>query len=1050
MLALFVGLLLIFAQFYGTPTASLQSVKEQHTLQNNSTEGALELIVAFSSASYMETEGTRHVYATVTAVPAPDREVTVNIAVAGSGATLPNHPDGSVTIACGETSVEVAIQFQDDSGSVTLTLSLPADTANVALGNPSSAVITVGNPPPIFAPNTPVELSVPENSGAGEAVGVVAASDPGDTLSYRLSGEGSDKFEMDDTGRITVKSGAVLDYESQPTHTVTVTATDSADQSVAVNVAIRMVDVDEPPPPVAPMSIKRNADNPTSTLDVSWTAPVVPSDVPPITGYELQYREQGETDWNTHTMAETVTETTIDNLLSNTVYEVWVRSANDEGESVWSLSDGTTDMADLVVTFGSDTYTESPGTRTVATKVTVSPKADRTVRLNIEIVGEGAVLSRHPNGQAAIRRRAGLVTVPVEFQNDTGSVTLTVSLLGKPERITLGNPSSTVVSIQDNQPPVFGPGTPTELPVRENSNVGQRVGTVQAMDPGDTLTYELSGIGSDKFSIDNSGLIGVGTDANLDYEGKASYTVTVTAKDSANQEVSIDVTVSISDVDEPPPAPNSLTAAPAAADGHTTLEVEWMAPSTPDGVPEITGYEVGYRAQEETSWTGHPAAGQATVVHIDDLSSNTVYEVRVRAINDEGESDWVQGSGTTDMAEPAIGDVDSQTPAPTRPPGGGGSVNVVGANAAPQFIEGRSTVRRVDENLPPGSGIGQPVEAHDSDPNDEVTYFLAGVDLMSFQIDEQSGQIVSIESLDFEEKASYAVRVIARDKRRGTARIEVTIEVNNVDEEGFTSLTVDETSPQGTITATLRDSDSGVSDVRWQWEVSRDGGNTWTDILRAGSASYTPMHGDLNNLVRAVAYYTDGHGPAKIAGNEAVLVKRAQPPPPTPTPVPTPTPTLKPTPYPTSTPAPITTPTLKPTPYPTSTPEPIATPTLTPSPTPKPTPTPTASPTATPIPTASPIPTAAPSPMAMQVPTASPVPRPTPSPTATTVPTATPSPTPTPVPTREDSSGVQTPDAVAPLTDAKGGGIPRWMYVLVPAVIVVGAAARLAARMTRR
>ena len=1033
MLALFVGLLLIFAQFYGTPTASLQSVKEQHTLQNNSTEGALELIVAFSSASYAENKGTRTVYATVTAAPAPDREVTVNIAVAGSGATLPNHPDGSVTIACGETSVEVAIQFQDDSGSVTLTLSLPADTANVTLGNPSSAVITVGNPPPIFVPNIPVELAVSENSGAGETVGVVAASDPGDTLSYRLSGIGSDKFEVDDTGRITVKSGAVLDYESQPTHTVTVTATDSADQSVAVNVAIRMVDVDEPPPPVAPMSIKRNADNPTSTLDVSWAAPVVPSDVPPITGYELQYREQGKTDWNTQTMAETVTETTIDNLLSNTVYEVWVRSANDEGASVWSLSDGTTDMADLVVTFGSDTYTESPGTRTVATEVTVSPKADRPVRINIEIVGEGAVLSRHPNGQAAIRRRAGLVTVPVEFQNDTGSVTLTVSLPAEVEKVTLGSPSTAVVSIGDNRPPAFGSDTPTELSIVENSGAGQSVGTVQATDPGDTLTYELSGIGSDKFSIDNSGLIGVGTDANLDYEGKASYTVTVTAKDSANQSASIGVTVSLFDVDEPPPAPDSVTVASAAADGHTTLKVEWMAPSLPDGVPEITGYQVGYRAQGETSWTGHPAAGQVTVVHIDDLSSNTVYEVRVRAINDEGESDWVQGRGMTDMAEPAVGDGDSQAPTTPRPPGGGSSGSVVvGANAAPQFIEGRSTVRRVDENLPPGSDIGQPVEAHDSDPNDEVTYFLAGVDLMSFGIDEKSGQIGVLGTLDFEKKAAYSVRVIARDNSRGTARIEVTIEVNNVDEEGFTSLTVDETSPKGAITATLRDSDGGVSDVRWQWEISRDEGNTWTDILRAGSASYTPMHGDLNNLVRAVAYYTDGHGPAKIAGNEAVLVKRAQPPPPTPTPVPTPTPTLKPTPYPTSTPAPITTPT------------------LTPSPTPKPTPTPTASPTATPIPTASPIPTAAPTPMAMQVPTASPVPRPTPSPTATTVPTATPSPTPTPVPTREDSSGAQTPDVVAPPTDAKGGGIPTWIYVLVAAVIVGGAAARLAARMTRR
>ena len=1025
MLALFVGLSLVFAQFYDTPTASLQSVEERHTLQNNSTDGALELIVAFSSPSYMETEGTRTVYATVAAVPAPDREVTVNIAVAGSGATLPNHSDGLVTIACGETFVNVAVQFQNTQGSAVLTLSLLARTQRVALGNPSSAVVSVGNPPPVFPPNTPTELSVPENVGAGEAVGVVAASDPGDTLSYRLSVEGSDKFEVDDTGRIIVKSGAVLDHESKASYAVTVTATDSGDRSTAVNLTIRIADVDEPPPPIAAMSIRRNPGSPTSALDVSWRAPPVPSGVPAISGFQLQYRERDKTDWNTHTQVETVTRTTIGDLLSGTFYEVRVRAVNDEGESVWSLSDSKTDMTELVVAFGSDSYIESAGSRTVATKVTVNPKADRTVRVNIEVVGEGAILPRHPNGQAVIRRTTGLVTVPVEFQSDTGSVTLKLSLPAEAERVTLGAPASAVVSIGGNPPPAFGSDTLTELAVAENSGAGQSVGVIEATNSGDTLTYHLSGEGSDKFNIDNSGLIEVGTDANLDYEGKASYAITVTARDSTDQEASMDVTVNIFDVDEPPPAPDSLTAEPAAADGHTTLKVEWMAPSMPDGVPEMTGYQVGYRAQGETSWTGHPVAGQVTVVHIDDLSSNTVYEVQVRAINDEGESDWVQGSGMTGMAEPAVGDGDSQAPTTPRR-SGDAPITVIGANTAPRFVDGSSTVRRIDENLLPGSNVGQPVEAVDSDPNDEVTYTLAGVDLMSFGIDEKSGQIIVLGTLDFEKKASYSVRVIARDKRRGTARIEVTIEVNNVDEEGFTSLTVDETSPQGAITATLRDSDGGVSDVRWQWEVSRDGGNTWTDILRAGSASYTPMHGDLNNLVRAVAYYTDGHGPAKIAGDEAVLVKRAQPPPPTPTPVPTPTPTLKPTPYPTSTPAPI------------------ATPTLTPSPTPKPTPTPTASPTATPIPTASPIPTAAPSPMAMRVPTGTPVPRPTPSPTAT------PSPTPTPVPTREDSSGAQTPYAVAPPTDAKGGGIPTWVYVLVPAVIVGGAAARLAARMTRR
>ena len=256
--------------------------------------------------------------------------------------------------------------------------------------------------------------------------------------------------------------------------------------------------------------------------------------------------------------------------------------------------------------FGSDTYTEPPGARTVATKVTVSPKADRTVRLNIEIAGEGAVLSRHPNGQAAIRRRAGLVTVPVEFQNDTGSVTLTVSLLGRPERITLGNPSSTVVSIQNNQPPVFGPGTPTGLSVRENSSVGQAVGTVQATDPGDTLTYELSGTGSGKFSIDNSGLIAVGADANLDYEGKPSYMVTVTATDPADQSVAVNVAIRMVDVDEPPPPVAPMSIKTNADNPTSTLDVSWTAQVVPSDVPPITGYELQYRNRARLTGTRKP------------------------------------------------------------------------------------------------------------------------------------------------------------------------------------------------------------------------------------------------------------------------------------------------------------------------------------------------------------------------------------------------------------------------------------------------------------
>ena len=138
-----------------------------------------------------------------------------------------------MTIPCGVSSIDVAVQFPSAPGSATLTLSIPPGTEKVLLGSTSSAVVSVStaaNSPPFFDADTPTELRVSENSNGGVIVGVVAASDPGDNLTYRLSGEGLDKFEVDESGRIKVKSGTVLDHETQDTYLLTVTARDSVNQ----------------------------------------------------------------------------------------------------------------------------------------------------------------------------------------------------------------------------------------------------------------------------------------------------------------------------------------------------------------------------------------------------------------------------------------------------------------------------------------------------------------------------------------------------------------------------------------------------------------------------------------------------------------------------------------------------------------------------------------------------------------------------------------------------------------------------------------------------
>ena len=92
-----------------------------------------------------------------------------------------------------------------------------------------------------------IELSVAENTNAGEAVGApVAAMDAeDDALTYALSGADTDLFVIDaGTGEIRVGAGTTLDYEADKNvYEVTVTVTDSLGLSATVAVTITVTNV---------------------------------------------------------------------------------------------------------------------------------------------------------------------------------------------------------------------------------------------------------------------------------------------------------------------------------------------------------------------------------------------------------------------------------------------------------------------------------------------------------------------------------------------------------------------------------------------------------------------------------------------------------------------------------------------------------------------------------------------------------------------------------------------------------------------------------------
>ena len=245
----------------------------------------------------------------------------------------------------------------------------------------------------------------------------------------------------------------------------------------------------------------------------------------------------------------------------------------------------------------------------------------------------------------------------------------------------------------------------------------------------------------------------MGAGTVLDASTKATYSVTVVANDGTVT-ATIDVTITVVAVlNVAPSVPDAPTVSPNA-DSATSLDVTWVAPANQG--PPITDYDYRYAVESNSLfkfWTTEDdTAITDTMVTIGNLTTDTSYEVQVRATN---------SIGTTGWSDSGIG-----TPEDT------------GANNPPEFSL-PSVSRVVAENTPAGTNIGNPVTATDDDQDDTLTYSLSGLHAASFSIDEGTGQLMTSAALDYEVRSSYIVTVMASDGR-DSAEIQVTINVTNM------------------------------------------------------------------------------------------------------------------------------------------------------------------------------------------------------------------------------------------------------------------------------
>ena len=238
------------------------------------------------------------------------------------------------------------------------------------------------------------------------------------------------------------------------------------------------------------------------------------------------------------------------------------------------------------------------------------------------------------------------------------------------------------------------------------------------------------------------------TKVDLDYETKDSYEVMVTATDPGSASDMITVTITVTNEDDMGrvtfwrDGADATTAAIMVGDmlGGLAEDPDGNVGDTPpitDMYPNITGatwqWAKTMTPDMMDSWMDITGATDAAYMVMD---ADEGYHLRATAMYDDGEGMGKMASEETMMV-------------------------MMMMNAAPEFASA-TTSRTVAENTVAGKDIGNPVTATDAD-SATLTYALDGTDAASFDIDPDTGQLMTKVDLDYETKDSYEVMVTASD-----------------------------------------------------------------------------------------------------------------------------------------------------------------------------------------------------------------------------------------------------------------------------------------------
>ena len=506
---------------YETKTTYSFSVSAKDDANNTATQNITVNLIdvddtapQFTSASSFSIEENKKTIASITL----DEDVVLSLS--GDDASL-------FTLAGNKLEFKSAKDYENDTHVYNVTINAQDNASNQATQNITVTLLDVAD---ILPSITSTTISINENTTPLTLLTNVMI-DNGDSAisSINLIGDGSNNFTLSGDGKLKTSSSANIDYESKSQYILEANAINSAGQGVSSTITINVTDLDEIAPSFTNTSYNLHiAENTTNVLtitsDESVSYELLSGDISNIEliGDLLKFKVAPDFEQDTKNYTLSVKATDSASNTKTQVINITVDDQNDNEPSFTSQASVSVDENQLSALTLSANDADSSDTLTYSVD-----GVDKNL-FDFDANTHKLTFKNAPDYESGKTTYNLVATVDDGVHQVNQNIIINIlNINDTSENLSFTSPS--VVSVNENE----------TIALDVNGNDTNSA----------TLTYSLSGVDSDKLSIDSStGIISFNTPA--DYESKTQYSAKVTIDDGASHTLDQAITININDLND--------------------------------------------------------------------------------------------------------------------------------------------------------------------------------------------------------------------------------------------------------------------------------------------------------------------------------------------------------------------------------------------------------------------------------------------------------------------------------------------------------------------